>query len=155
MKKTIFAITVLALVFASSCKKSSNPGGSWTFKGTTYTTTTSIGSANTLTVSNASTSNLTSFGEVVLYFNGSALPTTGGSFTVVNGSPASSTQVSIMASTGGGTATYGSTGNGSNQTVTVSVSGGKVSVSGSGIELVNSTTPSDSSALTLNVTQLQ
>jgi hypothetical protein len=65
-------------------------------------------------------------------------------------------QVAITVTTGGGGNIYRSTGgNGSNQTVSVSVSNGKVSVSGSGIELDNISNAADSSALNFNITQLQ
>jgi hypothetical protein len=157
MKKTIFALLVLTLVFASSCNKNTpNPGGSWTFKGTTYNTTTSAVSGGDFGVTNVSTSNQSSYGGLTFSFFNST-PTTGGTFTVVNGVPASATQVAIAATTGGAAGNvYGSTGgNGSNQTVAVTVSNGKLSVSGSGIEMYNVNNASDSSAINFNITQLQ
>jgi hypothetical protein len=156
MKKTIFAMLILGLVFASSCNKSNNPGGSWTFKGTTYNTTTSAVSGADFGVNNLTTSNQSTYGGLtVSFFN--ALPTTAGTYTVVNGSPASATQVQVLTTTGGAAGNvYDATGgNGSNQTVSVSVSNGKLTVSGSGIEMYNVNNPSDSSALNFNVTQLQ
>jgi hypothetical protein len=153
MKKTILGLMVLSLVFATSCKKSSTSSNNWSFKGTTYPTTTCVGSAAASTLQAISTSPASTL--QVYFYSGLPTSTTPATYTVVNGTPNSATQVEIGFGTG--TSQYLSTGgNGSNQTVSVSVSSsGKVTVTGSGIELDNAATPSDSSALTLNLTQTQ
>lgn len=148
MKKAIFGILVLTLMItATSCKKNnSSSGGSWTFKNNTYNVGASSSALGTLLFSDLSANSLS-------FDFGSALPTTGGSFLVVNSSPSAANQVYITASVGG--TSYDATGgNGSNQHVTVTVSGGKVSVSGSGVELQNFTNASDSAAVSCNVSQL-
>jgi hypothetical protein len=110
----------------------------------------------TLMDSNSTTSNPTTYATLTCTFNGTTLPASGGIDTVVSGTPTRNTQIAITATTDGSTNNYRSTGgNGGNQTVTVSVSNGKVTVSGAGIELVNLTAPADSSALSLNIIQLQ
>ena len=157
MQKAIFGILIMGLFLITSCSKSnSTSGNSWIFRTVTYNTVTSQGVAATLTTSNATTSNIGTFGTVTCTFFGTTLPASGNTYTVVKGVPTNNTQVAIAATTAGGTVNYTSTGgNGTNDIVTVSVSNGKVTVTGSGVELVNTASASDSSALTLNITQLQ
>lgn len=156
MKKTIFAIIAIGLLTITSCSKNnSNNGNSWTFRTVTYNTTTCTGFSGTLSASNVSTSNTTTYGTLTCTFFGTTLPANGGPYTVVSGTPVNSTQVAITATTAGATNSYRSTGgNGNNQTVTISVSNGKVNVNGSGVELVNTSSPADSAALSVNITQL-
>jgi len=159
MKKTIFGIIVLSLIFIPSCKKNpGNPGGSWTFKSNTYSTTTCQNpGAGILSATNLTNSNAATYGTLIFDFFG-ALPTTGGTYTVVYNRSLTSKQVHIEASTGGA---YGSiiyndyyAADSTNKTVSVTVSNGKVSVSGSGIMLHNYNNFSDSSVINFNVTQL-
>lgn len=156
MKKTIFAIIAIGLLTITSCTKSSSTNGnSWTFRTVTYNTTSCTGFTNTLSASNVTNTNTTTFGTLTCTFFGTTLPANGGTYTVVSGTPINGTQVAITGTTAGSTNSYKSTGgNGNNQTVTINVSGGKVSVNGSGVELVNVSAPSDSSALSVSITQL-
>jgi len=155
MKKTIFAVIAIGLLAITSCSKSNPPGNSWTFRTVTYNTTSCTGSAGSLAASNVTSNNSTTYGTLTCTFYGTTLPGSGGVYTVVSTVPINSTQVSITATTDGSANNYKSTGgNGSNQTVTISVSNGKVSVTGSGVELVNLTSLSDSAALSVNITQL-
>ena len=158
MKKVIFGMLVLSSVFITSCKKSSsNPGGFWTFKSTTYNATTCTAGTGELDATNLTSSNTTTFSTFVVGFYNGTLPTTGGQYTVANnGTPTSSTQVGIQVSTDGTSGnTYESTGGNGTQKVTVSVSNGKVSVSGSGITVGNVMTSSDSAGVNFSITQLQ
>ncbi len=161
MKKVIFGIIAVTLLMITSCTKNNNPGGSWTFQSATYNTascTTSSASA-TLTVSNTSTPAINSVSMVFSFFNG--LPTTNGTYTVLNANShillPSGNWVVINASMGEAmTQQYYSTGGGNGpQKLSVTMNNGKISISGSGIELANTANPSDSSALTVNITQLQ
>ena len=136
---------------------SQSTGGSWTFKGVTYNTTSCFGSSGVLAATNATSTNTSTYGSIVANFF-SSLPTANGTYIVgANGAAAASNQVGFsLTIDGSNPITYTSTGgNGSNQFVTVSVSGGKVSISGSGVELVNVNNPSDSAAVSLNITQTQ
>lgn len=149
MKKATLAICALAVIMtATSCKKNSpNPGGSWTLNGTTYNVAGSSTAGGLLTFVDQNDN------DISLDFGGS-LPTTGGSYTVIDDLPGPN-QVFITFSSN--TTYYNATGgNGTNQHVTVSVSGGKVSVSGKGMVMKNVTTTSatDSATFTLHVTQL-
>ncbi len=148
MKKAIFGIVALTLLLAS-CNKSSSSSNSWTFKGTTYNTTTC---ANVVGVLEAVTTNGTV--SVVFYNNG---PTVNTTYTVgANGNPGSTSQVGVTLTVGTNNPVYYSStgGNGSNQSVQVSVSStGKLTATGSGIMLSNNTNPSDSATVSLNITQ--
>jgi hypothetical protein len=156
MKKVIFGIIVLSLIFTTSCKKNTNPGGSWTFKSTTYSTTICVGDPGQLSASNGNASNNNTYSMLYVYFYTAALPTTAGTYTVAYGNaPNSASQVGIELTTGGNANDYSSTGGNGTQTVSVTVSNGKVSISGSGIMMYNTVNPSDSSALNFNITQLQ
>ena len=156
MQKSILGVLALGLLLITSCSKNnSTQGNSWIFRTVTYNTATCQGAAGTLTASNLSSSNVTTYGTVVCTFNGTTLPASGSIDTVVSGVPTNNNQIAISATINGATTSYRATGGNGGQLVTVSVSNGKVTVTGSGIELVNTTTASDSSALTLNITQLQ
>ena len=150
MKKVIFGLFVMTLMFATSCKKSSNPSFSWTIKGTTYNQTTctpvsALGELNAYSTSPASTLYLT-------FFN-NTLPTASNTFTVSN-NPTAANQVYVEffnTSTG---ADYTATGNGTGQTLAVTVSSaGKISATGTNIQVANTTTGTDTTTLNLNIAQ--
>ena len=156
MQKTILGVLAAGLLLITSCSKNnSSPGNSWTFRTVTYNATTCQGVASTLTASNLSGSNTATYGTLECTFNGTTLPASGSIDTVVSGVPTNNKQIGISATINGASTSYRATGGNGIQLVTVSVSNGKVAVSGSGIELVNTGTASDSSSLTLNITQLQ
>lgn len=163
MKKLIFPAFAILILLCTSCSKTSNSsnngsGGSWTLNSNNYPAVTCIGNQygiqGTLTAATTATQAANASDIVLTFYN--TLPTTPGNFVVIsgNGNPTSSNQVQILTTVNGITGTtYLSTGAGTNQTVYVTVSGGKISVSGSGI---NMTTGSGSTGvLSLNLTQLQ
>jgi hypothetical protein len=145
---------LLSLVVISSCTKSSNPGGSWTFKSTTYDATSCSAGSGELYVTNSTASNSATFSSLSIYFYNNVTPTANGTY-YVNRHPASADQINILLSIVGGTTNYTCTGGNGTQTVSVTVSNNKLSVSGSGITLSNDQNASDSSALNFNITQLQ
>ena len=156
MIKTITAILITALLGLASCKKSPNPGGSWTFQGVTYYISgCSAGSGGTLNASNVDNNNANtySFGTLGLSFY-QALPATAGTFTVVKYPPAAN-QVAIT-TTNQNQVNYVSTGGSGMETVKVTIaSNGFINVSGSGLEMSNASGGTDSSALSINITQTQ
>jgi len=165
MKNVIMAILAFGLLTAPSCKKSStttSAGGSWTFKTISYSavfcTGNLYGNAGTLSAGDVSltgTGSSTADDLVCTFYN--ALPTSAGNYTVIgpNGNPVAG-QIQIVTTIGGVNGkTYVSTGGNGAETIAVTVSGGKVTLIGSGIEMYTPSNPSDSSALSLNITQLQ
>ena len=151
MKKTILGFLMLGLIITSSCHKStSNPGGSWTLKGTTYNTTACVNSGSSLAASDISGSTVA--GLTVIFYG--TVPTTSGTYTV-NRTPASAGQIEVSVGLNG--SGYISTGSNGLQTVSVTVSNGKVSISGTGITVANSQAglASDSTNVTFNITQTQ
>ena len=142
MKKTTFGLLVLSVLVISSCKKNTT-SNSWSFKGTTYGQTTCVGAAGQLTAASANPASTL----IATFVSG--LPTTGGTYTVVS-NPVAANQVSLeilVTSTGDD---YLS----NRGSVTLSVSGGKVSLSGSNINMSN-TVASDTTALNVNINQTQ
>jgi hypothetical protein len=111
-------------------------------------------------VTNQPTAYSTEYTTLTVNFYG-GLPTqnsyfTSGTFNVVQENKLDSTdQVSIDLNIAGanGNTLYRSTGSGTNQTVTVSVSNGKLTISGSGVELANVINATDSGALNLDLIQ--
>lgn len=178
MKRTIHIITFLTLVLSISCKKPKNntpvagPGGYWIFGGTNY----QISSGNFYSLGGTPTppgGSLGTFNGVdslvppgyicptlQIIFPDSAPPAISGTFTVGSGNtfPAAVPgQVIVSLYYAPNIEVYQSTGgNGSNQKVTVSVSpSGKLSVSGTDIELINKYSPYDSASVTFNIAQTQ
>jgi hypothetical protein len=142
MKKVFFGTLAIAILAISSCSKTSSNAGTWTIKGTSYTAATCLGAADILSASNGSTSSLAGLS---ITFNGTSLPTAGGTDSVVSLIPTSAGQITIAGTIG--TTSYTSVGGG---TATVTVSGGKVSVSGTNIKVANGT---DTTTATFNITQ--
>ena len=145
MKKVTPAIALLMIIFVSSCKKENSISNAWTFKGTTFT---ADSAAYNNTGGGAAYAKCNQ-GELVVYF-GNGLPTTTITYTVANGKNSlAASNVYVGLSTA--TADYYSTGTHGNQTVNVNVaSNGKVTVSGTNIEVINTTQPTDSSSLNFN-----
>jgi hypothetical protein len=155
--KTLLIIT--ALVVLASCGKnssSSNPG-SWLFKTNTFVAATCFEAApGIIEADNELVANTSTYATLRCYFGGSN-PTTGGTFKVVNYNAGvfQANHISFYQTINGVPGTsYISTGGNGNETVQVTVgSNGHISVSGSGLEMVS--TGSDSSALTVNISQQQ
>jgi hypothetical protein len=161
MKTTSLVIIILSLLVFASCKKNSPaisyPYGSWSLNNTTFkvTSCTTDSAGADLVALDSLTGNPSC--DIIVYFN-SALPAASGSYTVADqGTLPAAGQVSITVGYAAPSVlnNYISTGGGGNQKVNVTVSGGKISISGTGIELVNIGLGTDSTALTFNITQTQ
>jgi hypothetical protein len=159
LQKTIVLIMAsLGLMLIASCSKVSvaSPFGSWTYGGSSYQAVycTIDSSIPSLTASNTISGSTYSDIAVIFY---DSLPTVADSFTVIYaGSAPGPRQVVVnvgyMAS--GVLTYYGSTGgDGIHQKVWVSRPHGKLTVSGTNIEIMANTSPPDSTALNFTLTQ--
>ena len=165
MRNATFVLLLMGLLVTGSCNKGqqSNSGGSWTFKGVTYVVRfcSASSSSATLTAMDSVYTGVAGSVNVVFLNNlpqGSPSHPVYGTYTVVKGtSPTKPYEVAIFSYIGPSQLgpMYQSTGGNGLQTVSVSVSNGKINLTGSGIELSDTTNPSDSGALTFNITQLQ
>jgi hypothetical protein len=153
MKKAIFGILALALMFAtSSCKKNVS-AGTWTFKAVTYTGVTCVGGGGQYTASTFNNNNSSTYGELELVFY--SAPVAAGSYTVTNITiGVFAGQVGIYVNTNGSSVSYESTGSGAKK-VNVSYTGQDLTASGMNIEVVNASDPTDSAAVTFNITQTE
>lgn len=152
------SLIVFSILF-SACKKNdttnnnnTGPGGTqyWTFKQITYNTDICI-----LNGSQLEASNLPSFHNYSTLSLTFLNPPVAGTYNVINNvSAQAADQVYLALIYPSGTIYYSTGGNGHEQ-ITVSVSGGKVTASGSGIELSSNVNPADSASLNFNVTQTQ
>jgi len=158
MRKVILVVLAVSLFAITSCHKTDYYGGSWTFQSVTYSALGCSGSyGGVLNASNTNNNNLLTYGSIECNFY-NALPTSGGKFYVVAYPPKASNQLAILITIDGENAvTYGSTGGNGLDTVTVTVSptSGFVSINGNGIELVNKSGGTDSSALSIALNQTQ
>jgi hypothetical protein len=165
MKKNIFGWLTILVLLAPSCKKSNtNNGGRWKFRSTTFTAMGCVaqpGSGFGYT-SSISAGTSTAINNIInISFSTMELPAASASYSVVGNVSPIGNQVNVNLTLGsslstgqGGIGYHATGGNGTNQTVNVTVSAtGKISVSGSNIMMVNDTLPSDSAALTFNITQ--
>jgi hypothetical protein len=159
MKRIIFAHLALAMLAFSSCHKSSTsasyPDGSWTFNSVTFPVTACIANDPTLTATDSLAG--TPSCNIIIYFD-SLLPVTSGTYTVVSQSIVpSANQVSIALGyvAPGVLNNYVSTGGNGTEKVSVTLSNGKLKISGSGIEMLNTGLGTDSAAVTFNITQTQ
>jgi hypothetical protein len=147
MRHATAALFIFALICVASCKKNSPAANSWSFKGAAYTTYNCTDSSGILSDTSANAAILT------LTFN--SAPPAAGTYTVVSSpaNPSALAQMSILLTIGASSYLSPS---GRGKTVIVGVSStGLVTVSGSGIELINTNVAGDSSAITLNVSQTQ
>jgi len=152
----------MSLLMITACKKTSstNLGGTWTFQTVNYTATSFATGYGLITVTNQPTAYSTEYATLTVNFY-VGLPTqnnyfTSGTFNVVQENKLDSTdQVSLDLNIAGasGNTLYRSTGSGANQTVNVSVSNGKLTITGSGVELANVLNAADSAALNLDLIQ--
>ena len=157
MPKTFTGIFVITMLILASCKKNSDPGGSWTFLGTTYYVAgCDTASGGSLNASNANGNNNYTYGTIGVSFHG-RIPTTAGTYMVVKFPPTDG-QAAITVGINGSypTTNYNSTGGNGTETVKVSIgSNGLINVSGSGIVMSNASGGTDSSTLSLNITRTQ
>jgi hypothetical protein len=154
MKRVIFGCLAIALLMVASCSKNNTTTGptayTWSFKGVTDTATTCTAVGNTL---EATYSSATNPGNLDIIFNGTSVPTTAGQYTVVAGYTANSPG-QVVLQTNIGSNQYNATGGNGTQKVNVTVSAtGKLTVTGSAIEMVSSTNHADSAAITFDVAQ--
>jgi hypothetical protein len=159
MKNAFIATLVVSLLIITSCiKPTPNTDGSWTFKSVTYSATSIATTHSGVTVFDQASAYATNYQTLSVNFH-NMLPTTGGTFLVRQGVNLDSTnQVSIAVNNyGTGTDTlYQATGSNGTQTVQVTVSStGQLSISGSGIILLNGGNSSDSSAINFSIAQPQ
>lgn len=148
MKKAIFGLAVLILIFGASCNKTPAGAGSWTFLGNTYYVTSCVGTNNYIAVTNSNNTNSTSFGSLTVFFPGTSLPTDSGIYTVVDTVPVGK-QVTITTAIGGAADTA-YTAIGAGQTIAVGVSHGMISVSGWQIQMQNTSINPATFPLTFN-----
>lgn len=156
MVKTLTGILVISILAFASCRKGADPGGYWTFQGSTYYVAgCDTAAGGSLIASSANANNTYTYGTIGVNFYG-RLPATSGTYTVVKFPPAAG-QVAITVSIDGALPIiYNSTRSNGMETVKVTTaSNGFISVSGSGIEMINASGGTDSSALTFNISQTQ
>ena len=151
MKKLLLSAAALTILFASCKKDDDNGGGGSSNTFVIGTTSYSAGTVQTVASQLIGAATGTTGASVSFQFNGSALPTTGGSFKVVDGTPAAN-EVAVSAAVSNPLKGYVSTGN-DNVSATVTVSGGKVSVSLPKVWAVNPMTAGDSVQISANITQ--
>ena len=161
MKKVTPFILILSLLVFASCKKNSitYQGGSWTFKSNTYNATSCVGSSSSASLVATGISSVGSFSMTFDFLNG--FPSADTTYTVVYGHNTGSlpmgnyVMISAESISGGNNDIYYySTGNGA-PTIRATLASGKLSLSGTSIELVNAGAASDSTALTFNIVQTQ
>jgi hypothetical protein len=159
MKKSIFALIITCMMVMACKKTSTSPatgqGGSWTVNTNSYPATTCQRDTPDVVLIATNISTLTQPGsdvEVIFY---NQFPTASGTYTVVTSDSAMTApgQVQIGAAGGASGNIYVSSGAGTGQTVNVTVAGGKISVSGTGINMI--TVTSATATLSLNIHQLQ
>jgi hypothetical protein len=161
MTKAITSILIISLLIATSCRKSNTAatlqGGTWTFNAATYNATSCVAAPASAAINASGRSSANTFTLSFNFLNG--YPTSSGNYTVINGHNTStlpfSNLVMINATiSGASSASYYSSGSGTGS-VSVDVVNGKLSLSGTGIEMLNTANTSDSSALSFNITQTQ
>ena len=163
MKRILFLLVTFLVIF-SSCRKNDNPvsyqGGSWTLGSSQYNATSCIGAPASamVTTSGLSAGLGTNFTMTFSFTDG--YPATSGTYTVLNGHNTSpilfANFIMINATlTGAVNEQFYSSGSNGSQYVTATVSNGKISLSGSGITMLNSANASDTIPLSFNITQTQ
>jgi hypothetical protein len=160
MKKLSYIIALAGILFTMSCSKTktntSNPGGTWTFKSTTYNTISCsriAGFGESLTDSAAVAGSKTPTAALRFTFDNNYYPTADGSYVVSGLFTNDPGAVTVEVHTPSGD--YASRGDNPIKLATVKVSNGKVSISGSSILMENLNNLSDTTRLTFNVDQLE
>jgi hypothetical protein len=143
---------------AVSCKKGSTFINTWTFKGTTYQTYACINNDSGVllgsSISKSKTAN--SYDTIYVIFPSYQAPS--GTYTIANYNSISlgPTQLGIAVTTGDTSMiTYYSSGTGNTQVAVALSSAGMLTVSASGIRMQNASNPTDTSTLSLNLSQTQ
>lgn len=127
------------------------PVNTWTFQGVTDSSTTATAVNDTIQTTNFSSGNTANISNLLFAF--SALPTTDGTYQVVNAQFATpgANQVAVYVSTPSGR-NYGSTGN-DNASANITIRGGKVNIVLPAAMMVNVSNPNDSASLSASVLQ--
>jgi hypothetical protein len=154
MKKVIFGFLVLTVMFATSCKKNSSSTLAWSIYGITYNQGTCqvepvYGTNELVAVSANPTSTI-----YADFYNGT-VPTGSGTFYVTNNpNPTASNLVFLEFDNATTGVDYFSTGGNGTTKVAISVSAsGKISLNASNVEMLNTTTSIDSTAMNINIAQ--
>jgi hypothetical protein len=149
MKNVLVALGLLSILLISSCSNSNSLlGGSWSFKGVSYTAYSAVGSttAKTLTATTGSTSEIN---NVVFHFN--SFPPAPGNYAITNVPVSSAGQVYVIMNIGTKTYTLSNT---ASSVATVTVSGSKVNVSVPSVEFTNTVISSpDAGLFSANISQ--
>jgi hypothetical protein len=158
--RKIGSLILMICMLLASCKKSNTTisAGTWTFQSSTFHAGICTGASSftgTLTAAQVSNSDFCYIS--CIFYN--SLPTTNGSYNVVAYN-AGSVQLSpgqayLQMVIDSDINMFTSTGGDGKEKLNVSVSNGKVSASGSGIEMAKYINPSDSSPVTFNITRTQ
>jgi len=152
MKKVILGLVALSILLISSCSNNVDitPVGSWTFKGATNNPTGCKGDSSKL-IASAGSNILT----LTFYNSGNnLLPQSNSSYTVTNTTPGPN-QVLVQVTVGTSVYTPTAAAVGSQVVVGISSLNYRVNAYGGPIELVNTSTPADSSAINFSVFQTQ
>jgi len=161
------AVIVISICAVTSCRKDniagnnnvSYQGGSWTFGALPYNATSCAGTpASAILTASGTSVNGGNRPEMTFSF-ADGYPAASGAYTVINGHndaliPLANIVMITAAESGAVNASYYSTGEGT-QTVNVTVANGKISISGSGVQMANSNNISDVVPLSFTITQTQ
>ena len=152
MRKVIIAIVALSILTSAAYQKAI-PGGSWTFKSNHATANMFLPHGYSLAALDTTKNPQPKF---IIDFH-SKLPASNGKYTVVHGSPKTEDEVSIGTgiSQGGAVTFYSSTGGNGKQVVNVTVASGRITMSGSAIEMAAQANAKDIAPLTFNISILQ
>ena len=158
MKKALLSMAAVATLF-TACKKSDddNGGGTstnqWKIGGTTYTALAQNGVAlNGSTLAGTSASSTS--GSVLWVSFGGAVPTTSGTYKIVETADAADEiDITAIAGSAGSGTVYGSMDRTANPTAAVTVTGGKISVTIPEVWAQNAANANDSVKVSGNLTQ--
>lgn len=158
-RKIFFAILVISILIMGSCSKTplpASPTGFWTFGANSFQSVSCTADSANASLTAANTVSGSSYSNIVVSFY-DTLPSVSRKYLVANaGDPHLPGQVLITVAlmTSSGLNYYSSTGgNGRNDTVAVVVTNGKLSVSSSKVELMNTVGQYDSTSLSFSITQ--
>ena len=156
MKKLLFAFGAAALLTVTSCEKTANNinPGSWTFMNATIIPSSCSANGNDVSaITNGGSESL----AVLFGLGNSTLPTNGAYTVNSGGTPNHGNYAAIVLTVISGpnqTIYYATGGNGIGQIVNVSVSSaGNLTLTGNNIEMVASSLPHDSAALSFGISQ--
>jgi hypothetical protein len=158
MKKSLLLMLTLSII-VSSCKKDSSSqtnGGSWTFNAATYQAASCVADSQLATLTAVSNVSGSPFSNIVVSFY-HKLPDSTATYIVAREGNLSPGHLSLSVAYHTSTTTtyYTSVVGNGNQKASVTVTNGKISVSGTNIEILNLGGNTDSTRLSFNITQTQ